>query len=160
MQDQIKLIDPEQMAERAAYYFVEKGRSCSESCLMAGAEALGIESSLFPDIAIGFAGGIGMQGDVCGAVAGSVMAMSLAAAQKTREYAEQKKCLMPAVADFHRKFIKQCGSTRCADICGLDLTTQEGVARLLAGIRDEKCIPAVAAAARLLGEELRQMATP
>lgn len=158
MSDQTKRIDPEEVARRATYYFVEKGRTCSEACLKSGADALGIEDSLLPDIAIAFAGGIGMQGDVCGAVAGCVMAMSLAAAQKTKDYPEQKKLAVPAAARLYREFAARCGSSRCADICGLDLTTQEGVSRLMAGVRNEKCTPAVAEAARLLGEELRQMA--
>ena len=67
---QTKQIDPDDVAQRATYYFVEKRKTCSEACLMAGAEALGIESPLLPEIAIAFAGGIGMQGDVCGAVPG------------------------------------------------------------------------------------------
>lgn len=159
MTSQTKRIDPEQVAQRATYCFVEKGRSCSEACLMAGAEALGVESSLLPDIAIAFAGGIGMQGDVCGAVAGSAMALSLAAAQKTTDYLEQKKLVVPAAGRLYRKFKEQCGSARCVDICGLDLTTREGVAALMAGVRDEKCAPAVLKAARLLGEELAQIAT-
>jgi C_GCAxxG_C_C family probable redox protein len=157
MQNQEKRITPEQIVERAKHYFVEKGKSCSEACVMAGAEALGIKNPLLPDIAIGFAGGIGMQGDVCGAVAGCVMALSLAAAQKTKDYAGQKKLIMPAVARLYRKFTEQCGSARCADICGLDLTTPVGIAQLISGVRSEKCVPAVAIAANLLASELGQL---
>jgi hypothetical protein len=85
------------------------------------------------------------------------MAVSLAAAQKTKDYSEQKKLAIPAAGRLYRKFIEQCGSVRCADICGLDLTTQDGISKLISGVRNEKCAPAVVAAARLLGEELRQM---
>jgi C_GCAxxG_C_C family probable redox protein len=152
-----KQIDMEQVARRATQYFVEQGRSCSEACLMAGAEALGIESPLLPEIAVGFAGGIGMQGDVCGAVAGCAMALSLAAAQRAKDYPGQKKLAVPAAARLYRTFAEHCGSVQCADICGLDLTTQDGIAKLKSGVRDEKCVPAVAKAARLLGEELNRM---
>lgn len=157
MTDETKRIDPEQVAQRAKYHFVERGRSCSEACLMAGAEALGIESALLPEIAVGFAGGIGMQGDVCGAVAGCAMALSLGAAQRAKDYPAQKKLAVPAAGRLYRKVAEQCGSVRCADICGVNLTTQDGIAKLMAGIRDEKCVPAVVQAARLLGEELNQM---
>lgn len=155
---QTKQIDPDDVAQRATYYFVEKGKTCSEACLMAGAEALGIESPLLPEIAIAFAGGIGMQGDVCGAVPGCVMALSLAAAQKAKEYPQRKAIAVPAAGRLYRKFAEQCGSLRCEQICGLDLTTPEGVAQLAAGVRDEKCAPAVAKAARLLAEELNRIA--
>jgi len=147
-------VDPEQVAQRAAYYFVDQGRSCSEACLTSGAEALGITNPLVPEIAIGFAGGFGMQGDVCGAVAGCAMAISLAAAQQTKDYAAQKNLAIPAIGHLYRQFARQCGSARCAEICGLDLNTQEGIARLKSGIRNERCLPAVRAAARLLGEGL------
>ena len=160
MTDRMERIDPEEVARRATYYFVEKGRSCSEACLKSGAEALGIGDTVSSDIAIGFAGGIGMQGDVCGAVAGCAMALSLAAAQRTSDYPAQKKLAVPAAARIYREFASHCGSVKCRDICGLDLTTQEGIAQLMAGVRNEKCAPAVAEAARLLGKELRQLAAP
>ena len=158
MTGQGKQIDPEEVARRATHYFVNEGRTCSEACLKSGAEALGIEDSLVPDIAIAFAGGIGMQGDVCGAVAGCTMALSLAAAQKTKDYPEQKKLAVPAAARIYREFAAKCGSARCKDICGLDLTTQEGISQLMAGVRNEKCAPAITEAGRLLGKELRQIA--
>ena len=155
---QTKQIDPDDVAQRATYYFVEKRKTCSEACLMAGAEVLGIESPLLPEIAIAFAGGIGMQGDVCGAVPGCVMALSLAAAQKAKEYPQRRAIAVPAAGRLYRTFAEQCGSLRCEQICGLDLTTPEGVAQLAAGVRDEKCAPAVAKAARLLAEELNRIA--
>ncbi|NLX95838.1 MAG: C_GCAxxG_C_C family protein [Rhodopirellula sp.] len=158
MTEETKRIDPEHVAQRAKYYFVEQGRSCSEACLMGGAEALGVESPLLPGIAVGFAGGFGMQGDVCGAVAGCAMALSLAAAQKANAYPQQKALAVPATGRLYRKFAEQCGSVRCADVCGLDLTTQDGIAKLMSGVRDDKCTPAVAKAARLLAEEFNQMA--
>lgn len=133
---QTEQIDPDDLAQRATYHFGEKGRSCSEACLMAGAEALGIESPLLPEIAIAFAGGIGMQGDVCGAVPGCVMALSLAAAQQAKEDPQRKAIALPAAGRLYRRFAEQCGSLRCEQICGLDLTTPEGVAQLAAGVRD------------------------
>lgn len=158
MSNRIEPIDPEQVAQRANHFFVDKGLTCSEACLLSAAEALGIESPLLPRIALALGGGIGMQGDVCGAVAGCAMALSLAAAERTKDYAEQKKLAMPAAGRLYRKFAQQCGSARCADICGLDLTTQDGIATLMSGVRNEKCAPAVVLAARLLGEELSQIA--
>ena len=155
---QTEQIDPDDLAQRATYHFGEKGRSCSEACLMAGAEALGIESPLLPEIAIAFAGGIGMQGDVCGAVPGCVMALSLAAAQQAKEDPQRKAIALPAAGRLYRRFAEQCGSLRCEQICGLDLTTPEGVAQLAAGVRGEKCTPAVAGAARLLADELNRIA--
>ena len=120
------------------------------------AEALGVESPLLPNVALALGGGIGMQGNVCGAVAGCAMALSLAAAQKTNDYTEQKLA-MPAAGTPLSEVRPAMRLGSVADICGLDLTTQEGIAKLMSGVRDEKCAPAVLVAARLLGEELSQM---
>ena len=83
---------------------------------------------------------------------------ALAAAQKAKEYPQRRAIAVPAAGRLYRTFAEQCGSLRCEQICGLDLTTPEGVAQLAAGARDEKCAPAVAKAARLLAEELNRIA--
>ena len=152
--------DPERMAERADHYFTGKALTCSEACLMAGAEALGIDSPLFPDIAIALGGGVGMRGDVCGAVSGCAMAVSLAAGGAASDYTDRKVLAMVAAGRIYQGLVSDCGSALCRDICGLDLTTADGVARLMGGVKDEKCAPAVKAAARLLAAELETMRPP
>lgn len=149
--------DPERMAERADHYFTDKGLTCSESCLMAGAEALGIEDPLLPDIAIALGGGLGMNGDVCGAVSGCAMAVSLAAKRLAPEYTKHKMMAMGAAGRIYQGVVRECGSALCRDICGLDLTSADGIQKLISGVKDEKCVPAVKAAARLLARELRTM---
>ena len=55
-------IDSEGMAKAAREHFMDGKRACSESILLAGCQALGIQSELVPDVALGLAGGIGLQG--------------------------------------------------------------------------------------------------
>ena len=157
MCQQTEYVNPDHLAQRANQLFVENGLTCGEACLQSAAEALGIESPLLPGIAIALGGGLGMQGDVCGAVTGCALALSLAAAGKTKDYAERKKLAMPAMGRLYQAFAERCGAVRCSDICGLDLRTPEGMAGLVAGARAEKCAPVVVVAARLLGEEIRRM---
>jgi len=122
-----------------------------------GVALLTVVVTLLPGIAIALGGGLGVQGDVCGAVTGCALALSLAAAGKTKDYAERKKLAMPAMGRLYQAFAGRCGAVRCSDICGLDLRTPEGMAGLVTGARAEKCAPVVVVAARLLGEEIRRM---
>ena len=157
MTNRTERIDPEQVSQRAKHLFVEKGLTCSEACLLSAAEALGIESPMLSEIAIAFGGGIGRQGDVCGALSGCIMAISLVASQKASDYAERKKLAMATAGQFYQKFASRCGSVRCADICGVDLADPESAAQMKEKVRDEKCAPAVAEAARLLSDEINQL---
>jgi len=69
-------LEPDDVAERAAELF-DNGFGCSGSVLQAVAESHGIQSDLIPRIATGFCGGIARTGNVCGALAGTFMALSL-----------------------------------------------------------------------------------
>lgn len=153
-----KPVDPEKLAKTALGHFVAGKRTCGESILMAGCEALGVQSDLVPDIALGLAGGMGMQGETCGALTSSTMVLSLAVAQKEKEYPKKMMRTMQCVGRVHRAFKKQCGCTDCRSLTGgLDLTTPEGKEKLKAGVRAQKCTKYVEAAARILGQELKTL---
>jgi len=153
-----KPVDPDRLAKTAREHFVARKRTCGESILMAGCEALGIQSDLVPDIALGLAGGIGMQGETCGVLPGSAMVLSLAVAQREKEYPKKMMRTMQCVGRVHRAFKKQCGCTDCRSLTGgLDLTTPEGQQKLKAGVRAQKCAKYVEIAARILGEELKNL---
>jgi len=153
-----KRVDPDKLAKSAQEHFVAGKRTCGESVLMAGCEALGVRSDLVPDIALGLAGGVGMQGETCGVLTGSALVLSLAVAQKEKEYPKKMMRTMQCVGRVHRAFKKQCGCTDCRSLIGgLDLTTPEGKEKLKAGVRAQKCAKYVEIAARILGEELKTL---
>ena len=116
MRQQTEHINPDHLAQRANQLFVENGLTCGEACLRSAAEAMGIESPLLPGIAIALGGGLGVQGDVCGAVTGCALALSLAAAGKTQDYAERKKLAMPAMGRLYQAFAERCGAVRCVSM--------------------------------------------
>ena len=60
---------------RATRYMSE-GYTCAESVLRAVSEEYGIEIN-HPHVAMGFGGGMGFMGEVCGAMTGAVMAIGL-----------------------------------------------------------------------------------
>ena len=147
-------IDAGRITKSALNRFLSEKRTCCESILMAGCETLGIKSDLVPDIALGLAGGVGLQGDTCGVLTGSALVLSLAIAKKETDYPKKKMRTLQAVGRVHSKFKKQFGCTNCRSLCGLDLTTAEGNRRLAEGVKTQKCAKFVEAGANLLAREL------
>ncbi len=147
-------VHPESLAEATVKHFLPGKKTCSESILMAGCQALGIQSDLVPDIALGLAGGIGLQGKTCGVVPGAAMVLSLAVASKEPDYQKRKPRVFKAVGDLCKRFEAEFGTTECSKLCGLDLTTPEGRKILQERVKAEKCQIYVRACARMLAEAL------
>lgn len=159
-QSQPAPISPDDLAQAAKRYFLDRRRSCVESILLAGCEALKIKSDVVPEIAMGLAGGIGMQGETCGVLTGSALVLSLAVARKEKEteYPKELMRTVEAVGRLLQAFKKECGHTDCRSLTGVDLTTAEGRERHKTSIRAQKCAGYVTTAARLLAHELNKPA--
>lgn len=116
---------------------------------------LDIENTIIPRIGFGFAGGIGNTGEVCGAVAGAVMAIGLKQDRgKTMEEAFQT---LAVVQEFRRRFEKEMGTIHCRELTGADLTTPEGIERFMNSDTPQTvCFPAVGAAYKLVVEVLKE----
>ena len=147
-------IDSEKMVATALECFTTGGQGCSESILSAGCQALGIESDLVPDIALGFAAGIGLRGRMCGLLTGSAMAVSLAVAKKEKDYAKKSMQSLQITGRLCNKFAQQFGSCRCRWLCGLDLTTPEGRKKLKEEVKFQVCTRYVRQATESLAKEL------
>jgi C_GCAxxG_C_C family probable redox protein len=87
-------------------------------------EELGVESDLIPGIALGFGGGLGRRGLVCGALNGGAMTIGLRYGQM-REV-EDKDTAYALVLELCRRFEEQHGSALCRELTGCDFTTPEG----------------------------------
>ena len=150
-------IDPDKLSKTAYQQFIPGKLSCSESILLAGCEALGVKSDLVPDIALGLAGGIGLQGKTCGVLSGCAMVLSLAIAQKESEYSKKKMSTLQAVARIYRAFKEEVGSTECRSLCGLDLTTLAGRKKLQESVKKQTCTRFVQVGSELLATELQRL---
>ena len=106
--------------ERSRAYF-EEGNNCSVSVFRALSEVSDGHGSIDPDIAMGFGGGMGKNGLVCGAVSAGIMAIGLQA--KGREKAEVYKLVDTFLTDFKKHF----GTVNCRELLGADLKTEEGM---------------------------------
>lgn len=144
-------IDPNQVAECAAELF-SKGFCCSESVLQAVAKSYGIESELIPKIATGFCGGIARTGNVCGAVTGGVMAISLVTGRDNPS--GPRELNQRLIQQLLNKFEMRFGAVVCQQLIGCRLDTPEGHRYFVDNNIRAKCAVFTREAARITAEAL------
>ena len=114
-----------------------------------------VQSEIIPQIAFGFAGGIGNTGSVCGAVAGAVMATGLM--RKKTETMEEGLRELAVPREFCHRFEAEMGHINCRELAGADLSTKEGVEQYMDSDTPETvCFPAVGVAYRLVVDLLKE----
>ena len=129
----------------------ENHYNCAQSVFAPFAEQLGLEKSLAFKLATPFGGGMGHNGQVCGAVSGALLVIGLA--RGIDEYdAEKKDACYELARDFQNKFVELHGDLTCPGLLGLDIADPEQ----LAEVREENlfktlCPVFVADAARIVG---------
>lgn len=126
------------------------GYNCAESVLLAVSKQTGriVQSSALciPRMATGFGGGVARNGDICGALAGGIMAISLALG---RDNSDQSRDPCYEAADrFYNEFVGTSGSSRCRELTGLDLKKPEQREAYQDRVHFECCNPIVSWAAR------------
>jgi len=116
---------------------------------------LELENAAIPQIASGFAGGIGNTGAVCGALVGGVMAIGLKLGRAdTMEGMLQN---LGVARELRSRFEAEMGEIGCRELTGLDLTAEEDVTQLMSSDTPQRvCFPAVGAAYRLTLEVLEE----
>jgi C_GCAxxG_C_C family probable redox protein len=137
----------------AALTRFSEGYNCSQSALSAFAEDLGLPLDAALRLAAPFGGGIGREGEVCGAASGALMALGLRYGNAAADKAAKEQAYAIA-AEFVRRFEDRTGGLRCRDLIQADMSTPEG----LADARERKVFttlcPGFVAAAVGIAEEL------
>jgi C_GCAxxG_C_C family probable redox protein len=138
----------------AALARFREGYNCSQSALSAFAEGLGLPLDVALRVAAPFGGGIGRQGEVCGAASGALMALGLKYGRADADK-DAKERAYAVTAEFLRRFEERTGALRCRDLIQVDMSTPEG----MAAARERKvfgtlCPGFVAAAVEIAGELL------
>lgn len=85
------------------------------------------------------------------------MVLSLAIAQKEKEYPKKKMATLQAVGRVYNEFKEQAGSTECRALCGLDLTTPEGRKKLQESVKEQTCTKFVQVGSELHAKELEKV---
>ena len=118
----------ERHAEIAEAKFVE-GYNCAQSVLFSFCDDLGLELDSALKLACGFGGGMGRQGEVCGAVSGGIMALGLKFGRGKNDQRAATELAYAKIREFMRRFSERHGSCHCRELLnGCDLTMPEGQA--------------------------------
>ncbi len=115
--------------EEAVALFTERGHNCAQSVFVPFAVALGLDRDTAVRLSAPLGGGMGRQGDTCGAVAGALMAIGLRFGES--ETTPDSKARIYAMAGaFLDDFRAAHGALACRDLLGYDYGTAEGAAEI------------------------------
>src|SRR5512145_2615720 len=129
------------------------GFNCAEAVLLATCETTGCHCECIPRIATGLGGGVGSQGELCGALTGGVLTLGLLYGRDRADEIEKKEAVRGRTAQFVRQFAEKNGAIRCRDILGVELNTEAGNREYQAqNLKQECCAVAIRNAVRILLE--------
>jgi C_GCAxxG_C_C family probable redox protein len=129
--------------------------NCAQSVLAAYCEELGLDKGTALKIATGFGGGMGSMGEVCGAVTGAFMVISLKYGRTKADDLPAKEKTAALVQEFTRRFKEKNRTISCRQLLGCDLTAPSGKKEAQEkGLYKTLCAPLVADAAEILEDIL------
>jgi C_GCAxxG_C_C family probable redox protein len=108
-----------------------EGYNCSESVFMTYAPQCGVDAATATKIATGLGGGMGRTSQVCGAVSGAMLALSLKYGRTDPKDVASKEAAYAKVRELVAQFRARAGSTSCTELLGCDLGTPEGYNRAM-----------------------------
>lgn len=114
-------------ADKAAALF-NQGFNCSQAVFSVHCEDLGIDKETALKIAHGFGAGMGRLQEVCGAVTGAFMVLSLKNGSAKAGNAEVKEKLYKTIRDFAQKFEERNKTIICKKLLEADLTNGDKTA--------------------------------
>lgn len=131
----------------------EKGYNCCQSVLAAFADRYDIPEETALRIGAGFGGGAGT-GELCGAIAGGVMALDLLATGSVADPVGSKRGASARAKALQKRFSERFGALRCRELLrGEKEEPSEAVAAL--GIRNH-CGVMIASAVEIVEDLLRE----
>ena len=115
--------------EQVAGLFM-RGQDCGQVVFSHYADELGITYDEANRIASAFGGGSGI-GETCGAVIGTLLVIGMKYGHNGPDDMERRNVLMARRAEFIEKWKERRGSCMCNDLLGDDISTPEGLGRIL-----------------------------
>jgi len=101
------------------------GFLCSQAVLSTYAPLYGLDTDIALKIAAGFGGGMGRQGETCGALTGSVMVIGLQKGAVNHEDLTARAATYAAVKELFERFRNENGSTICRELLNNDIRNPE-----------------------------------
>lgn len=115
--------------ERTIDLHLNHGLNCAQAIIASFGEQLGIDFENARMLGRPWGGGIGHQGDTCGYLTGALIVLAKAFDDPNEKQARKKTD--KAISTFLRRFKELRGSTFCRDLLGADMTTEEGIKRII-----------------------------
>lgn len=106
-------------ADRAKALFLE-GYNCAQAVFGAFCEDFGVSFDLGVKLSSGFGGGVSRRREVCGAVSGAVMVLSMVHGYTDSQADVEKKKLYEEVRGVLKNFEEETGSIVCRELLGLE----------------------------------------
>ena len=107
------------------------GSSCSQAVFTVFDQGLGMDARQAHKLSTGLGGGMGRTGNICGAISGGVLALSLIYGSEVGGDQEGKMKTYEVVKTFLAQIEKRHNSTQCrALLGGADLWTEAGRAKV------------------------------
>ncbi len=107
-----------------------RGQDCGQVVLSQYADELGISYDEANRLAAAFGGGSGI-GETCGAVVGALMVLGMKYGHSGPDDPEHRNKLMEKRAEFIEKWKEKRCSCMCRNLLEDDISTQEGLGRIL-----------------------------
>jgi len=104
------------------------GFGCAQCVASVFAEELGVSEVTAQKIALGFGGGLGRSGEVCGALSGGIMVLGMKNGVSSMDGEANKVAKDKVYAldqELIRRFKERIGAIRCNDILGFDMNDAE-----------------------------------
>ncbi|OGP67744.1 MAG: hypothetical protein A2W27_06180 [Deltaproteobacteria bacterium RBG_16_44_11] len=106
------------------------GLSCSQAIVTAYGESYGMDPEMTKMLGRPWAGGIGHQALTCGYLTGAALVLALALNNK--DEGKSRRDLDKAIRILFSRFKERHGgATMCKELLGADLTTEEGLKKIL-----------------------------
>lgn len=144
----------EKLTEEKVLKMFGEGYDCSQIVLQQFSDRINVSREDALKAAACFGGGM-WHGETCGCVVGALIALGIKYASIEPNDKEGKAKLLAKKAEFEEKFSKKNGSCICREILGYDLSTEEGMAKIMEKkLLETKCPKVVLEACKILEEML------
>ena len=109
--------------------YFDLGYSCAEASFMAICDMLEVEDGPNSCVATCFGGGMGRNNLICGAISGCLMGIGVKLNRTSPTQSELKELAYSISKEYISTFEKENGSLYCTELCGCNMSTQDGLAR-------------------------------
>lgn len=134
------------------------GFGCAQCVASVFSEDFGIDEVIAQKMALGLGGGIGRQGEVCGAISGGILVLGMKNGVSSMDGEANKVAKEKVYAldqEFLRRFIERTGAVRCNDILGFDMNDPAARAEASAkGVFATRCNGCIKDSVEILEEML------